>query len=127
MSAESQDYPRDLIGYGRHPPHAHWPGDARIALQFVLNYEEGAESCVLDGDSASEVFLSEIVNAQAFPMRHLSMESLYEYGSRVGVWRILRLFERYRLPLTVFAVAAAIRRNAEVAAAFTQLRHEIAR
>lgn len=95
-------------------------------MQFVLNYEEGAESCVLDGDRASEVFLSEIINAQAFPMRHLSMESLYEYGSRAGVWRILRLFERYRLPLTVFAVAAAIRRNAEVAAAFRELGHEIA-
>jgi allantoinase len=111
MAAESQDYPRDLVGYGRHPPHAHWPGDARIALQFVLNYEEGAESCVLDGDPASEVFLSEIVNAQAFPMRHMSMESLYEYGSRAGLWRVLRAFERHRLPLTIFAVATAIRRN----------------
>jgi allantoinase len=95
-------------------------------VQFVLNYEEGAENCVLDGDSASEVFLSEIANAQAYPTRHLSMESVYEYGSRAGVWRILRLFERYRLPLTVFAVAAAVRRNAEVAAAFGELGHEIA-
>jgi len=95
-------------------------------VQFVLNYEEGAENCVLDGDSASEVFLSDIVNAQPYPMRHLSMESLYEYGSRAGVWRILRLFERYRLPLTVFAVAKAIHRNAEVAAAFRELGHEIA-
>lgn len=120
------DYPRDLQGYGRRPPHARWPQGARIAVQFVLNYEEGAESCVLDGDSGSEVFLSEIGNAQAYPMRHLSMESLYEYGSRAGVWRILRLFERYRLPLTVFAVAAAIRRNAEAAAAFRELGHEIA-
>jgi allantoinase len=126
MSAESQDYPRELVGYGRHPPHAHWPGDARIALQFVLNYEEGAESCVLDGDPASEVFLSEIVNAQAFPMRHMSMESLYEYGSRAGLWRVLRAFERHRLPLTIFAVATAIRRNPEAAAAFKELGHEIA-
>src|ERR1700683_4268977 len=125
-SGQTPGYPRDLIGYGRRPPHPRWPLGARIAGQFVLNYEEGAESCVLDGDPASEVFLSEIVNAQAYPMRHLSMESLYEYGSRAGVWRILRLFERYRLPLTVFAVAAAVRRNAEVAAAFKELGHEIA-
>src|SRR6185437_13901042 len=120
------DYPRDLVGYGRRPPHPQWPDEARVALQFVLNYEEGAENCVLDGDPASETFLSEIVNAQAFPMRHLSMESLYEYGSRAGVWRVLRAFERRRLPLTIFAVATAIRRNPEVAAAFKELGHEIA-
>ena len=120
------DYPRDLVGYGRHPPHPQWPNGARIAVQFVLNYEEGAENCVLDGDPASETFLSEIVNAQAFPMRHMSMESLYEYGARAGVWRILRAFERHRLPLTIFAVATAIRRNPEVAAAFRELGHEIA-
>lgn len=120
------DYPRDLVGYGRQPPHPRWPGGARIALQFVLNFEEGAENCVLDGDPASEVFLSEIVNAQAFPMRHMSMESLYEYGSRAGLWRVLRTFERHHLPLTVFAVAAAVRRHAEAAAAFKELGHEIA-
>jgi putative urate catabolism protein len=120
------NYPRDLIGYGRHPPHARWPQGARIALQFVLNYEEGAENCVLDGDAASETFLSEIVGAQAFPMRHMSMESLYEYGSRAGLWRVLRSFERRGLPLTVFAVAAAVRRNGEAAAAFRELGHEIA-
>ena len=120
------DYPRDLKGHGRRPPHAGWPGGARLALQFVLNFEEGAENCVLDGDAASEVFLSDIVNAQAFPMRHMSMESLYEYGSRAGLWRVLRAFERRRLPLTVFAVAAAIRRHAEAAAAFSELGHEIA-
>jgi putative urate catabolism protein len=91
-----------------------------------LNFEEGAENCVLDGDPASEVFLSEIVNAQAFPMRHMSMESLYEYGSRAGLWRVLRTFERHHLPLTVFAVAAAVRRHAEAAAAFKELGHEIA-
>ena len=116
-------YPRDLKGYGRYPPHARWPGGARIALQFVLNYEEGAENCVLDGDPASEVFLSEIINAQAFPMRHMSMESLYEYGSRAGLWRVLRAFERRHLPLTVFAVATAISRHAEAAAAFKELGH----
>ena len=120
------EYPRDLVGYGRHPPHPEWPNGARIAVQFVLNYEEGAESCVLDGDPGSETFLSEIVNAQAFPMRHMSMESLYEYGSRAGVWRVLRVFERRRLPLTIFAVATAVRRNAEVSAAFRELGHEIA-
>jgi putative urate catabolism protein len=123
---KAHDYPRDLVGYGRRPPHPHWPGDARIAVQFVLNYEEGAENCVLDGDSASEVFLSEMINAQAFPMRHMSMESLYEYGARAGLWRVLRAFERHRLPLTIFAVAAAVRRNAEAASAFKALHHEIA-
>ena len=119
-------YPRDLIGYGRNPPHAQWPGGARIAVQFVLNFEEGAENCVLDGDAASETFLSEIVGAQAFPMRHMSMESLYEYGSRAGLWRVLRAFERRGLPLTIFAVAQAIRRHPEAAAAFKELGHEIA-
>jgi putative urate catabolism protein len=126
MAPDAPPYPRDLVGYGRHPPHPRWPNEARIAVQFVLNYEEGAESCVLDGDPASEVFLSEIVNAQAFPMRHMSMESLYEYGSRAGLWRVLRAFERRQLPLTVFAVAQALRRNAEAAAAFRELGHEIA-
>jgi putative urate catabolism protein len=117
---------RDFIGYGPRPPHARWPGGARIAVQFVLNYEEGGESNVLDGDPASEVFLSEIVNAQAFPARHMSMESLFEYGSRAGLWRVLRLFERYRLPLTIFAVALAVKRNPEAAAAFRALGHEVA-
>jgi allantoinase len=126
MASGTSDYPRDLVGYGRNPPHPQWPNGARIAVQFVLNYEEGAENCVLDGDPASEVFLSEIVNAQPFPMRHMSMESLYEYGSRAGVWRVLRAFERRKLPLTIFAVAMAIRRNPEVAAALKELGHEIA-
>ena len=119
-------YPRDLIGYGRNPPHAGWPGDARIAVQFVLNYEEGGESCVLHGDRTSEQFLSEIIGAPAFEARHLSMESVYEYGSRVGVWRILREFERRGLPLTVFGVAMALERNPEATAAFVELGHEIA-
>jgi allantoinase len=126
MAADNPNYPRDLVGYGRKPPHPRWPGDARVAVQFVLNYEEGAESCVLDGDAGSEVFLSEIVNAQAFAMRHMSMESLYEYGARAGLWRVLRAFERRRLPLTVFAVATAVQRNPEAAAAFKELQHEIA-
>jgi putative urate catabolism protein len=119
-------YPRDLIGYGRTPPHARWPDGARIALQFVLNYEEGGENCVLHGDTASETFLSEIIGAQAFAMRHLSMESIYEYGSRAGVWRLLRLFEQRKLPLTVFGVAMALQRHPEVTSAFVELGHEIA-
>jgi len=126
MSTPKQIYPRDLIGYGRYPPHPRWPGGARIALQFVLNFEEGAENSVLDGDPASEVFLSEIIGAQPFPMRHMSMESLYEYGSRAGLWRVLRVFERHQLPLTIFAVAAAIRRHPDAVSAFKQLGHEIA-
>ncbi len=120
------DYPRDLVGYGRNPPHAKWPGAARIAVQFVLNYEEGGENSVLHGDPASEQFLSEIIGAQAYPARHLSMESIYEYGSRVGVWRILREFERRGLPLTVFGVSMALERHPEVTAAFVELGHEIA-
>ena len=119
-------YPRDLIGYGRTPVHPRWPGQARVALQFVLNYEEGGENCVLHGDPASETFLSEIIGAQAFPARHMSMESLYEYGSRAGLWRVLRLFEQRELPLTVFAVATALQRNPEAVAAFQELGHEIA-
>ncbi|GGC62963.1 allantoinase PuuE [Hoyosella rhizosphaerae] len=118
--------PRDFVGYGSRPPHPQWPDDARIAVQFVLNYEEGAENNVLDGDAASETFLSDIVPAEAFPARHMSMESLYEYGSRAGVWRLLRIFEQRSLPLTIFAVARALQRNPEAAAAFTELGHEIA-
>jgi allantoinase len=120
------NYPRDLIGYGRTPPHPQWPGQARVALQFVLNYEEGGENNVLHGDAASETFLSEIIGAAAFPMRHMSMESLYEYGSRAGLWRLLRMFEQRKLPLTVFGVAMALKRNPEAVAAFGQLGHEIA-
>jgi allantoinase len=120
------DYPRDLIGYGRNPPHAQWPGGARIALQFVLNVEEGGENCVLHGDAGSEQFLSEIVGAASYPARHLSMESIYEYGSRVGSWRILREFEKRGLPLTVFGVAMAMQRTPELTQACVELGHEIA-
>ncbi|PKO55886.1 MAG: allantoinase PuuE [Betaproteobacteria bacterium HGW-Betaproteobacteria-21] len=119
-------YPRDLIGYGRKPPHANWPGRARIAVQFVLNYEEGGENCVLHGDPGSEQFLSELFNAPSYPERHLSMEGIYEYGSRVGVWRFLREFERRGLPLTVFGVSMALERHPELTAAFRELGHEIA-
>ena len=121
-----EHYPRDLIGYGPTPPQPHWPNDARIAVQFVLNYEEGSENNVLHGDAGSEQFLSEIVGAAAYPDLHMSMESIYEYGSRTGVWRILREFERRDLPLTVFAVAMALERNPQLAAAFGELGHEIA-
>ena len=106
------DYPRDLIGYGGRPPQAQWPDGARIAVQFVLNYEEGAERAVQSGDEASEAFLSDIVGAQPVRgARHISMESLYEYGSRAGFWRIRDLFARHDLPLTVFGVAQALALN----------------
>jgi len=120
------NYPRDLIGYGPKPPHAQWPNKARIALQFVLNYEEGAENSVLHGDAGSETFLSEIIGAASFSNRHMSMESLYEYGSRAGLWRLLRMFEERKLPLTIFGVSMALERNPEAVAAFQQLGHEIA-
>ena len=118
--------PRDLVGYGARPPHARWPGGARIAVQFVLNYEEGAESSVLHGDAMSETFLSEIVAAQPFSARHLSMESLYEYGSRAGAWRVFRLFDERRLPLTIFGVAMALERNRAFLDACLEAGHEIA-
>jgi putative urate catabolism protein len=119
-------YPRDLYGYGPKPPQANWPGNARVAVQFVLNYEEGGENSVLHGDQGSEQFLSEMFNPASYPARHLSMESIYEYGSRVGVWRILREFERRGLPLTVFGVSMALERCPEVTAAFAEMGHEIA-
>ena len=119
-------YPRDLIGYGERPPHAQWPGQARIAVQFVLNYEEGGENSVLHGDAGSEQFLSEMANPPAFADRHLSMESIYEYGARAGVWRLLREFEQRALPLTVFGVAMALERHPELTKALVELNHEIA-
>lgn len=121
------DYPRDLIGYGRNPPFADWPGGAHLAVQFVLNYEEGGESCILDGDAASESLLSEIVGAQPWPgQRNLNMESLYEYGSRAGFWRLWRLFTERRMPLTVYGVALAMARNPEAVAAMKEADWEIA-
>jgi len=124
--AFGERYPRDLVGYGAHAPHARWPGGARIAVQIVLNYEEGAENCILHGDAASETFLSEIVGAQAFPARHMSMESLYEYGSRAGLWRLLRLFRERRIPVTIFGVAMALERNPTAVEAMLEDGHEIA-
>ncbi len=120
-------YPRDMCGYGRRPPDPEWPGDARIAVQFVVNYEEGAENCVLHGDAASEAFLSEIVSAQPIDnQRHMNMESLYEYGSRAGFWRLHRLFEQRQMPVTVFGVAMALERNPEAVAAMQETEWEIA-
>lgn len=120
-------YPRNLAGYGASPPDPEWPGGARIALQFVVNYEEGAENCVLHGDTASETFLSEIVGAPSYPgQRHMNMESLYEYGARAGFWRLHRLFGEFDLPVTVFAVAMALERNPRVVEAMQRAGWEIA-
>jgi putative urate catabolism protein len=121
-----QPYARDMIGYGRTPPQANWPGQARIAVQFVLNYEEGGENNVLHGDAASETFLSEIIGASAFADRHMSMESLYEYGSRAGFWRLHRLFQQRALPLTIFGVGSALALNPEAVAAMQEADWEIA-
>lgn len=118
--------PRNYTGYGENPPHPHWPGGAKLALQIVLNYEEGGENCVLNGDAASETFLSEIINAPRIEgARHISMESLYEYGSRAGVWRLLRLFQKYKIPVTVFAVALALEKYPDMAKSFLRGGHEI--
>ena len=122
-----EPYPRDMVGYGPNPPHAGWPGGARIAIQLVLNYEEGAENCVLHGDAGAETFLSDMINPPAvLGARHMTMEQIYEYGSRAGVWRLLRLFERRGVPVTVFGVAAAMERNPAVVEAFLEAGHEIA-
>jgi len=111
-----KNYPRNMTGYGKESIHPHWPNEARVAIQFVLNYEEGGENSILHGDKASESFLSEIVGAKPYEgVRHMSMESIYEYGSRAGVWRILRLFKEFDIPITIFAVALAIARNKELA------------
>jgi putative urate catabolism protein len=126
MSAAKDPYPRDLVGYGEITPHPRWPRNARLALQFVINYEEGAENSVLHGDAGSETFLSEIVGAQPFPQRHMSMESLYEYGSRAGVWRLLRCLREREVAATVFGVGMALERNPPVVDAFMRDGHEIA-
>ena len=122
----SNDYPRDMIGYGATPPEANWPGGARLALSFVINYEEGGENNILHGDRASETFLSEIIGAKAYEARHMSMESMYEYGSRAGFWRLHRLFQRYRLPVTVYGIAMAMERNPNVVNAMLEADWEIA-
>ncbi len=126
MTPTTDDYPRDMVGYGPHPPNPRWPGGANVAVQFVLNYEEGGENNVLHGDESSETFLSEVIGAQPYPNRHMSIESLYEYGSRAGLWRVLRLFDRYGLPLTIFGVATALARNPQALNAFRSRGDEIA-
>ena len=124
---EDDRYPRDLRGYGRTPPDADWPGGARIAVQFVVNYEEGAENCVLHGDAASEAFLSEIVGAVPYAgQRHMNMESIYEYGTRAGFWRLHRLFTDAGLPVTVFGVAMALERSPDAVRAMRDAGWEIA-
>jgi putative urate catabolism protein len=123
----SEPYPRDMIGYGRNPPDPKWPGGAVVAVQFVVNYEEGGENNVLHGDAASEAFLSEIVGAKPWPgMRHMNMESIYEYGSRAGFWRLWRMFTERKVPVTVFGVAMALARNPEAVAAMNEADWEIA-
>ncbi len=122
-----KDYPRDMRGYGRHTPDPHWPNQARLALQFVINYEEGGENCILHGDAASETFLSEIVGAVPFVGdRHMNMESMYEYGSRAGFWRLYRMFTERQIPVTVYGVTLALARNPEAVSAMLEADWEIA-
>jgi putative urate catabolism protein len=123
----SEAYPRDLVGYGEHPPHARWPGGARICVQFVINHEEGGENNILHGDAASEAFLSEIVGAQPWPgQRHMNMESIYEYGTRAGFWRLHRMFTARQMPVTVYAVATALERYPAIVEAMQRAGWEIA-
>ena len=117
---------RDLIGYGSNLPKVEWPNKARIAVQIVLNYEEGAENCVLNGDKNSEVFLSEIIGAQPIKGRHMNMESLYEYGSRVGFWRLHNLFQEKEIPITIFGVGMALEKNPEICKAIIEADYEVA-
>src|ERR1700691_3739897 len=122
-----EKYPRDMVGYGRTPPYADWPGEARVALQFVINYEEGGENNILHGDAASEAFLSEIIGAAPWVgQRHMNMESIYEYGARAGFWRLHRMFTQRAMPVTVYAVATAMKRNPEPVAAMNEAGWEIA-
>lgn len=121
-----KSYPRDLAGYKGAPPHANWPGGAKIAVQFVINYEEGGENSVLHGDAGAETFLSEIIDApEVKGARNMSMESIYEYGSRAGAWRLIKLFREFKIPVTVFAVASALERNPCMADEFLLDGHEI--
>jgi len=124
---DHSSYSRDLKGYARQTPDPQWPGKAHIAVQFVVNYEEGGENCILHGDKASEAFLSEIVGATAWPnQRHMNMESIYEYGARSGFWRLWRMFTERKLPVTAFAVATAMMRSPEQVAAMKEAEWEIA-
>ena len=122
----SKKYPRNMIGYGSNEPKVVWPNNAKLALQIVLNYEEGGENNILHGDKHSETFLSEIIGAQAFKDRHINMESMYEYGSRRGFWRLHKLFKEKKIPITIFGVAMALERNPEVCEAIKNGNYEIA-
>ena len=122
----SKKDPRDMIGYGSKDKKIKWPNNARIAVQIVLNYEEGAENCVLNGDKNSEIFLSEIIGAQPVKGRHINMESLYEYGSRAGFWRLHKLFQEKKIPITVFGVGMALEKNPEVCKAIIEAGYEVA-
>jgi putative urate catabolism protein len=125
--SDMKKYPRDLAGYGRNPPHPRWPGNARVAVQFVVNYEEGGENNILHGDAASEAFLSDVLGAQPWPgKRHMNLESMFEYGSRAGYWRLWRMFTERNMPVTVFAVATALQRYPEIAASMQEAQWEIA-
>ena len=117
---------RDIIGYGAKELKVVWPNNARIAVQIVLNYEEGAESCVLNGDKNSEIFLSEIIGAKPIKGRHVNMESLYEYGSRAGFWRLHKLFQEKKIPITVFGVGMALDKNPEICKAIKEAGYEVA-
>ena len=119
-------YPRDMIGYGSKKLKINWPNNARLALQIVLNYEEGAENSVLHGDKYSETFLSEIIGAQAVKGRHVNMESIYEYGSKRGFWRLHELFQEKKIPITIFGVAMALERNPEICKAIIEGDYEVA-
>ena len=122
----TKKYPRDMIGYGSKEPKVVWPNNAKLALQIVLNYEEGGENNILHGDKHSETFLSEIIGAQAFKDRHINMESMYEYGSRRGFWRLHKLFQEKKIPITIFGVAMALERNPEVCEAIKNGNYEVA-
>jgi putative urate catabolism protein len=125
--ASHSEYPRDLAGYGRHPPDPRWPGQARVAVQIVVNFEEGGERSILHGDDTSEAFLTDVLGAQPWPgKRHMNVESMFEYGSRAGFWRLWRLFTERKIPVTVFGVATALARNPRVVAAMREAEWDIA-
>ena len=121
-----KNYPRNMIGYGSKTPHIKWPNNAKLALQIVLNYEEGSENCVLHGDKTSETFLSEIIEAQPIKGRHINMESFYEYGARRGFWRVHELFQEKKIPITIFGVGMALERNKDVCVAIKKSDYEVA-
>ena len=125
-SNTNKKYSRDMVGYGSKGPKIEWPNNARIALQIVLNYEEGAENCIINGDKHSEVFLSEIIGAQPVKRRHINMESLYEYGSRSGFWRLHKLFQEKKIPITIFGVGMALEKNPEICKAIKDANYEVA-